>query len=263
MIRNFFKYCIAFLGVYSGLVRLRKLMRRKGQNSIRIVNYHQVRRTDRKKFERQIRYYTQKYRILSMSEAVDIIHTHKKNYGRCLVVTFDDGFKNNVEVAVPTLKKYDIPACFFVTSDFISIKPGDQKQLEFYRKNIFHLSYPEVNMNWKDVRTLIRLGFEVGSHTHTHRRLSSLSREEVLDELAESKQCIETHAGQPVRHFSWPYGTLGDLNPDFRKLVRQQGYVSCCSGVRGLNYSHSDVFYLGRDDIKAHWPLFLVKFFIQ
>jgi peptidoglycan/xylan/chitin deacetylase (PgdA/CDA1 family) len=267
MIRSLIKYSIAFLSVYSGVIHLLRWIRRSGGTSLQIVHYHQVRPKDRKAFERQLQYYQRKYDIISMSEAVKLLTRKtdalKGNSRRYLVVTFDDGFKDNVEVAAPILERYEIPACFFIVTDFISIKPQDREKLELFAKERFYIPTPEVNMNWEDIRTLIQKGFELGSHTRTHRRLSSLPIETVADELVESRQCIETHTGQSARHFAWPFGTANDFHPDFRELVREQGYVSCCSGIRGINDSRSDVFYLYRDHIQAHWPLYLVRFFLS
>jgi peptidoglycan/xylan/chitin deacetylase (PgdA/CDA1 family) len=290
MIRNMIKYCIAFLGVHSGAVHLWRRMHRREQNSIRIIHYHGTHPKDRKRLEHHIRYYQKKYRIISLSEAVEILRNGKiasglttdnesrtkpnrlmpppkrtgrlPNEGRYLVVTFDDGYKNNFEIAAPILQKHRIPACFFVVTDFISIKAGDHQRIAFYAKNAFFASQPSENMSWADVRHLIQSGFEIGSHTHTHPHLSSLSKAQVSEELTKSKLCIEENTGQPIRHFSWPYGRAEDFDLNFRELVQKAGYVSCCSGIRGLNDQRSDLFYLHRDEVRAYWPLFMIKFFV-
>ena len=70
-------------------------------------------------FERQIQWLAKNYHPVSLTEVVDAISHGRPLPDRSLLVTFDDGLKNNTTVAYPVLKKYNVPAAIFFTVDFI------------------------------------------------------------------------------------------------------------------------------------------------
>lgn len=70
-------------------------------------------------FERQIQWLAKHYHPVSLTEVVDAVTHGHPLPDRAMLVTFDDGLKNNATVAYPVLKKYEIPAAIFLTVDFI------------------------------------------------------------------------------------------------------------------------------------------------
>jgi len=263
MLRNLVRRLLAFILVYSGFVWLRYVLRGYHRNSMRIICYHSVTEKERENFERHIRNYSEKYDIISMTDVVSIVNSRRSHPGRCLAITFDDGFKDNYEIVMPILQKYSIPACFFVVPQFVSVEEEDKEKLEYFSEEVFHTSDVKRNMSWAEVRKLRQLGFEIGSHTRTHALLTKLPIEEARHELLESKRMIEDEIGQQDLHFAFPYGTAADFNPDLGRLVKEIGYTSCSSITKGFNSPNSDPFYLCRNVIFPHWPLFVVKCFIQ
>jgi len=97
------------------------------RNKVRVLFYHRVNRygdhfgMDPETFEYQIRYLTKHYNIISMSDYLCLVKEteRKKN---AVLLTFDDGYKDNYTFAYPILKKYSIPATIFLTTDFIDGK---------------------------------------------------------------------------------------------------------------------------------------------
>ena len=254
---------LAFMLAYSGLLQLQNALRNRRRNSIRIICYHSVGEKERESFERQIRYYSSKYNIISLTHAVNMINSRQITHSRNLVITFDDSFKDNYQIAAPILQKYSVPACFFVVSDFVSVAKKDKAKLEHFCQKVFYTNIPKRNMDWKEVRELSRLGFEIGSHTNTHPFLTKLPIAEARREILESKRAIENKIGRPVRHFAFPYGTAKDFNYRLMRFVEEAGYASCCSAVKGKNSIHSDTHYLSRNVILPGWPLFMMKCSIQ
>ncbi len=118
---------LAFVITYSGFSRLQYVLRGHHRRSIRIVCYHSIDEAERKSFERHVRYYNSKYNIISMTDAVNIIDEQRVDYGRCLIITFDDSFRDNYEIVAPILQKYSIHACFFIVSQFVSLEEEDKE----------------------------------------------------------------------------------------------------------------------------------------
>jgi len=94
-------------------------------NRVQILMYHGVNATGDtsyngrhisvKRFEKHLRYLKKHFEVLSLGEAFNAAGTKKKRKPR-VTITFDDGFENNLKYAAPLLKKYDLPATFFISS---------------------------------------------------------------------------------------------------------------------------------------------------
>lgn len=97
------------------------------RNKVRVLFYHRVNRygdhfgMDPETFEYQIRYLTKHYNIISMSDYLCLVKESEREKNAVLL-TFDDGYKDNYTFAYPILKKYSIPATIFLTTDFIDGK---------------------------------------------------------------------------------------------------------------------------------------------
>lgn len=231
-------------------------------NHVRIVYYHFVFGDERERFAEHLRFYRDHYQIISYSEAIERIRRGQVD-DRYLAISFDDGFKNNVEVAAPILEQFGIRAIFFVVARFIKFGPGQEKELTAFSRSRFIGHYPLRNMSQDDLRRLITAGHEIGSHTLSHARLSALQAAEAEQEIAASKDVIEEMAWAPVRHFSFPYGLAAYFPPYCREYVERAGYESCASGVRGINTNGTDVYSLLRDQVAAGWPISQLKYFTR
>jgi peptidoglycan/xylan/chitin deacetylase (PgdA/CDA1 family) len=116
---------------------------------------------------------------------------------REILLTFDDGYQELLEKAIPALDRRKIPAHIFVVSDFIG------------RENSWELALPGRrcrHLSGDEISDLAGRGFSFGSHTCTHRDLTRLERNEARDELVRSKQELEDVLGLPVRSLSYPFG---------------------------------------------------------
>lgn len=85
-------------------------------------NYVNRNCVDAAMFEEQMRWLSQHYHVLSLSEILDGLQGSKKLPEYAAAVTFDDGFHNNFSVAFPILLRHNIPAAIFLTTDFIGSK---------------------------------------------------------------------------------------------------------------------------------------------
>jgi peptidoglycan/xylan/chitin deacetylase (PgdA/CDA1 family) len=155
-----------------------------------------------------------------------------RHLGGTLSITFDDGYRDNVEVAALILRKLHLPATFFVTTGFIGsqiVPPWDQD-----------LPRQPGWMTWDQVRALAAMGFEIGSHTDTHVDLARADPEIVRNDLAASQRMLTAALGAPVRLFAYPFGGSDHITPDARELVREAGFIcfaGCYGGVQSRGHS--------------------------
>ena len=125
------------------------------------------------------------------------IDVHRENPGpRDICLTFDDGYVNNLEFALPLLEEYGFKATIFVL-----VKPG-VKHLQW------HDSSPQPLMTEQHWRSWDEHGQEVASHGLTHAELTNLGTENVKKELVHSKAILEDTLGKAVSGYAYPQGTF-------------------------------------------------------
>ncbi|MCY7348127.1 MAG: polysaccharide deacetylase family protein [Pyrinomonadaceae bacterium] len=133
-----------------------------------------------------------------------------------IAITFDDGYEDNLSVALPLLEKYNLPATIFMVAGFIGKK-----------------GY----LTGKDLAILAAHPLiTIGSHTLWHRHLTDLSFSEARHELIASKQILEETINQPVDFLAYPYG---DCNQIIEQISAECGYRAAWSVWNGNNSLHS------------------------
>jgi peptidoglycan/xylan/chitin deacetylase (PgdA/CDA1 family) len=118
----------------------------------------------------------------------------------CLALTFDDGSETDLLTAAPLLRGVGFNATFFIVAGLIGTP-------HFLDKN--------------QLCELHRAGFEIGSHSMTHRHLSDLSDGELRGELQSSKDRLQQIIGAPIVHLSCPNGRW---SPRVAQVAREVGY---------------------------------------
>ncbi len=177
-------------------------------------------------------------KIISLDEGI----TRLKNNdlpSDSIVITFDDGLANVYGEAVNILEELNIPAAFFIVYQYVG---GD--------KNIFKSmnSRTEEFMDWDMIFSLKKRGFEFGSHSYSHKRLSTLTDDDLEIEIADSKKNFE-EKGIAVKYFAYPYGFYSDFSKKTQNLVKKAGYLACFTNILGENYPENNLFELKRTRI--------------
>ena len=116
------------------------------------------------------------------------------NRPRAVALTFDDGYENFAEVAVPVLQQYHLPATVFVVSGMCGGTSGWQGARGLPL------------MDWSTLRDLPVDLISLGAHSVSHPDLTQLAPEAQGDELRNSRTEIEQRTGRAVCHFAYPYG---------------------------------------------------------
>ncbi|MGC7847627.1 polysaccharide deacetylase family protein [Desulforudis sp. 1088] len=131
---------------------------------------------------------------------------------RPILITFDDGYRDNYLYALPVLEELGMQGTVFVVAGAIG------------KTNFFDAESqpPNAMMSWEEIRAMERAGITIGSHTLTHPHLTQISTDQARREIVEAKRVLEKGLGHEVRYFCYPYG---DYNPAVEALVAEAGYT--------------------------------------
>ena len=172
------------------------------------------------KFRRQLRVLAAHgYRGVSMSEG--FAHLLGERSDKVAILTFDDGYADNLDAAAPLLREHGFGATCYLVADRIGGFNAWDSELLGVRKPLMGLD---------GIRDWIAMGMAVGSHTRTHPRLTRLSRAQMREEVVGSKAALEDRLGIPIDHFCYPYGDYDEACVD---AVREAGYVTAVTVDRG------------------------------
>ena len=120
-----------------------------------------------------------------------------------IVLTFDDGHKSNLDIAVPLMVERNLSGYFFITTDFMGKRPGFMVE--------------------QDLQTLANIpGMIVGSHGVTHQFFDDMTDPVAKQELLDSRDYLETITKQPCQSMSFPGGRY---HSNTLKMMSDSGYV--------------------------------------
>lgn len=111
-----------------------------------------------------------------------------------VLFTFDDGYRDNLDFALPILDSFGVKAMFFpIVNKITELQSSSHK--------------PEENfMTWTEISDLLRAGHVIGAHTMTHPMLNTLSVKDANYEIKTSIQGISNRLNLNLVHFAYPYG---------------------------------------------------------
>jgi len=166
-------------------------------------------------------------------------------------LTFDDGFRDVFEHALPVLQQQRCCSIVFLVSEFIG-------KTNEWQQRAGDATAPM--MDEAHARDWLAAGQEIGSHTQTHPRLAQLPAQQAREEIFASKKSLEDRFGRAIDHFCYPYG---DWNETVRDLVQAAGYKTACTTIPGINVLGTSPFELKRftarypsRNLKALWARF-------
>lgn len=140
------------------------------------------------------------YRGATFSEAVA-----DPPWPRTVAVTFDDGYRSVLELALPVLDELGLPGTVFVVTDFVGRdEPMSWDGIEHWRGGEHERELR--SLSWEEARALVAAGWEIGSHTCSHPRLTGLVDGALVHELADSRRSCEDGLGRPCVTLAYPYG---------------------------------------------------------
>jgi peptidoglycan/xylan/chitin deacetylase (PgdA/CDA1 family) len=152
---------------------------------------------------------------------------------RAVIITFDDGFQDCVDYAVPILRQHSFTAMFYLVAGLA----GARSEWLAARGLAYQL------LDWPTARQLEATGFACGSHTLTHPHLAALGPAECRAELRDSRARLEHQLGHAIRDLAYPFGSF---DADVRAIAAEAGYRTACTTTIGRSHAGDDLLALRR-----------------
>lgn len=218
------------------------LFQKKHPRWIPILMYHKV--TDsplktrhrifvtKENFEKHLQFFKkQGFQTLSFADLKEF-RDLKRNFSefpkKPLILTFDDGYLNNLENAVPLLHKYGFKATFFLLANSqVTENSWDKAD-----------GTPQLPlMNAAQRQKLFQSGQEIGSHGFSHHKLSTMNKEETRHELTASKKALEQEFHSPIVVYAYTYGIKNEFA---ESIAHEAGYTYAVNTSTGGMHSEDN-----------------------
>lgn len=185
-------------------------------------------------FKAQMQYLAdQGYQTISVSQVADVIRHGGSLPEKPVVLTFDDGFEDVYDNALPILQVHHFTGVAYIITGTIDS----------------NLSYGYMQAD--ALKALVAAGWEIGSHSITHSDIQS-SRLGMGTELQKSRQDLESLLGVTVRSFAYPYGSA---NPWVQEHVKDYGYENAVGLDIVVTQTTRRLFYLSRREVYHYLDL--------
>lgn len=245
LLKKIIKIVVCNITTYTGYQYITRS--KNSKKGLTILTYHSISNkiepdetVTPEEFERQLQYIKENYKVISLEEAIEYLQTDFEKVSGSIVITFDDGYGDNYYNAYPLLKKHNFPATIFLISNFI-------------RNNGSKYLSPS------QIHEMKSNNISFGSHTVSHQILTRLTNEEVVREIRDSKDILESQLSQIINFFAYPVGTRADFDDAIMDIVKACKYTCACSNMYGMNGENADIFALKRIGIETTDNFFIFK----
>ena len=209
--------------------------------------YHRIEKETREdltvsleNLERQFKYLKENH---YSSKFFSEINTLSK---KSIIITFDDGYKNNFDYLPLLLEKYDLKATIFIPTKFIQEGYKDYELMTF-----------------QDIRNLNEKYFEIALHSHSHENFRNISTEYIENDLKNNMQILDSENIKYSKVLAYPYGKYPKKNPEkaaFFSVLNKIGIEFAVRIGNKINYFPTKKPYeLFRLDIKGKDSLIKFK----
>ncbi|MEZ5708014.1 MAG: polysaccharide deacetylase family protein [Blastomonas sp.] len=192
------------------LMGINALFRRMKRGQIKVLLYHNV--TDGgahfdnalspEAFSAQIAYLKRHFNIIGIDQSGEWQGLRDDRVN--VLISFDDGFRNNLTHALPVLHQHGVPAIFFLIADCIDTGSPPGFITERLGKGA---EVPEFStLNADDVCAMIACGMTIGSHSLSHRNHADMDEAAMVAEGVQARSDLEARFALPIASFAFPWG---------------------------------------------------------
>jgi len=215
-----------------------------GNNKIPILMYHSISyekgntlRIPKESFRNQMKYLKDNnYTTLTLDELYAYMKMSKKLPEKSIVITFDDGYKDNYTNAFPILKEFKFKSTVFVITNAID------KDKNYLTSN--------------EIKSMDKNNMRIESHTASHEHLDKIPYKDEVTTMTTSKSNLERILGRKINYIAYPYG---EYNSDTIKAAKQSGYKLAFSTEFGWINKDNNIYSLGRIYISSAYNLTIFK----
>ena len=162
------------------------------------------------------------YTTITLHELYDYLYNGAEIPKKSVVITLDDGYKDNYTNAFPILKEFSMNATMFIIGNYLD---GDVYLLP------------------SQVKEMSDYGIDIEGHTLTHKELSTLNYDEQLKEVKESKTKLENITGKNINFIAYPSGSYND---ETLKAVKEAGYSMAFTVKKGQAHKGDNQYEINR-----------------
>jgi len=176
---------------------------------------------------------------LTVSELVSLLDRGEAIPAGAMLITFDDGFADNLEVAAPLLKALRLPATIYLTTSYLEEAAHQERR------------QGGAMLSWSALADLESAGFEIGAHGHRHRQFDVLPMSAVRQEITQCRELLEERLGHRVATFAYPHGYS---SAGVRQAVRGAGFDAACGVRNALSHPFDNRWSIARLTVRSDTP---------
>ena len=215
----------------------------------RIAAFHEI--NDGRIFRERLERLQEEWDIVDLRT---LLYAPAKPNERLLSLTFDDGYQNWVDQALPVLSELNLPAVFFVCSGIVGLEKNSADQFVRHR----------LRRN-QCLQTLTHNGFvelakypliEIGGHTRDHCDLGgNLSDKDFEEQIFLDRIQLQNWSGKKVKWFAYPFGATRNCSLISQKVVASAGYDAAFTIESKRVLPGQNLFLVGRDALSPDTPI--------
>lgn len=176
--------------------------------------------------------------VVSLDEIQHSCRLGKRNRLQ-VAITFDDGYSDNMEFAIPEICRRNLPCTYFVSNSFVRDRQAFPHDVE--------RACPLPPNTKREIRQIADMGISIGAHTDSHLNLGKPWPQATLQkEIVDPRSELQDWTGQPIHHFAFPYGQITNHSQSAIDLIAKVGYRGFVSAYGDWNWFDSTPFHIRR-----------------
>ncbi|WP_419869672.1 polysaccharide deacetylase family protein [Chryseobacterium sp. CT-SW4] len=216
-------------------------------NRLTILMYHQVEEFSNDDLTVSLHNLEKQFEYLSRRKYHSKFFSEVNNsQPKSIIITFDDGYKNNHDYLPALLKKYNLKATIFIPTRFIQEGYKDYEMMSF-----------------EDIGSLDKNFFEIALHSHSHENFKNLTPDFIEKDVQANMDILKSHDIEFSKVLAYPYGKYPKRKDEKEKVfskLRDNGILFAVRIGNKINYFPTQNMYeLQRIDIKGNDTLLKFK----